>query len=112
MLPGNKAAYIERNGICLYAEIVEDPNAPLDAKFSVMEAVSLDEDYVGDLVPSGIYTGETENDRSSFTKLCVAVEDKGTFNIAVAFTVIESPNVIPEAGSLYAWTPMDQWTVD
>jgi hypothetical protein len=112
VLPGGKSAYVERNGIYLYAEIVEDPNAPLNATFTTMEAESLDQNYVGDKVESGIYTGETEGSRSSLTKLCVSVKNAGKFNIAVAFTVVNSPNVLPEMGTLYAWTPMDQWVVD
>ena len=112
VLPGEKSAYIERNGIVLYAEIVEDPNAPTNAKFKAMAAESLDEHYVGDMVESGIYTGEIEGSRASITKLCIEVDNVSTYNIAVAFTVIESPNVLPAAGSLYAWTPMDEWTVD
>ena len=112
VLDGGKSAVIQRNGIYLYAEIVEDPSAPLDAKFIEMEAVSLDNEYVGDQCQSGVYTGETEGGRSGYRKLCVEVENKSTYNIAIAFTVITSPSDVPALGTLYAWTPMSTWTVD
>ena len=112
ILPGEKAAVIYRNGVYLYAEIVTDPNKPIDASFEVMEAVSLDKDYVGDTVESGIYTGETENDRSSYTKLTIVVKGTREYNIAVAFTVIDSIEQVPQLGTIYSYTPMSEWKVD
>ena len=112
ILPGGKSAVIYRNGVYLYAEIVTDPNSPMSASFKVMEAESLDENYVGDTVESGIYTGETESDRSSFKKLAIAVEARRQFNIAVAFTVIDSYEDVPEFGTIYNYTPMSEWKVN
>lgn len=107
-----RSAYIYRDGIYLYAEIVTDPNNPIDAKFSVMEAVSLDEDYVGDTVNATDYTDSTEYSRESFSKLTIAVQNYDVCNIAVVFKVISSPEDIPELGTTYAWTPMSQWTAE
>ena len=112
ILEGGKSAYIYRSGIYLYAEIVEDPNAPLNATFTQMAAESLDSEYVGDKAESGVYTGEVEKSRDNYKKLCIAVENTGTYNIAVAFTVINSPSELPALGTIYAWTPMENWTVD
>ncbi|MBR2459824.1 MAG: hypothetical protein IKB34_01145, partial [Clostridia bacterium] len=112
ILEGGKSAYIYRNGIYLYAEIVEDPNAALNAKFTQMDAESLDTEYIGDKAISGKYTDETEKSRAGITKLCIEVENTSTYNIAVAFTVIASPNDLPTAGSIYSWKPMSEWTVD
>lgn len=107
-----KSAFITRNGICLYAELVSDPSKPNNAKFSVMNAVSLDSEYVGDNVDSGVYTGETENSNSAFKKLVVTATNTKSFNVAVAFTVISSPAAAPEFGTLYKWTPMSEWKAD
>ena len=107
-----KSAYIYRNGIYLYAEIVTDPNNPMDAKFTEMKAVSLDNDYVGDTVFATDFADSTERSRDSISKLTIAVENYDVCNIAVVFKVINSPEDIPEFGTTYAWTPMSQWTAE
>ncbi len=105
-----RSAIIQRGSIYLYAEIITDMSA--SAKFTVMEAESLDQNYTGWTESSGYYTGDTESDRSSFTKLTVRVDDTKSLRLAVAFTVISSPEEAPAPGTLYTWKNIDQWTVD
>ena len=104
-----KSAFIYRNGIYLYAEIITDPNNPVEAKFEAMDAESLDKLYVGDTINSGVYTGETEGSRASLRKLVINVKKTKVLNIAVAFTVVSSPAAAPSLGQIYAWTPMNDW---
>lgn len=110
LIDGGRAAVISYNGTYLYAEIVTDMEA--SAKFTVMEAVSLDNKYTGWTVSSGYYTGDTEGNRSSYSKLCVNVDDASELRLAVAFTVINSLDELPEFGTTYTWTDIDAWKVD
>ena len=110
LLDGGKAAIVERGGIYLYAEIVTDMNA--SASFSVMDAESLDNDYVGCTVGTDYYTSDTESDRSSFSKLCVRVDDTKELRLAVVFKVIDSPESLPEYGTLYQWTDISSWKAE
>ncbi|MBR2459753.1 MAG: hypothetical protein IKB34_00770, partial [Clostridia bacterium] len=105
-----KSAIITRSGITLYAELVTNMDAT--ASFTVMEAESLDEDYVGCTVGSDKYTsGDTEKDRSSISKLCVRVDDTQELRLAVAFKVINSPKDAPRE-SIYTWQDISQWKAD
>ena len=107
-----KSAIIYRSGIYLYAEIVTDPNKPVDAEFSVMDWESLDSNYVGDTVKSGIYTDEIEYGRTG-QKLVLTAENTKDFNCAVAFKVISSPAAAPtELGTIYTWTPIKDWKAE
>ena len=105
-----RSAIVQRNGIYLYCEIVTD--MPEAAKFSVMDAVSLDGKYTGWTVSSGYYTGDTEGNRESFKKLTVRVDDCAELRLAVVFKVIESPAEVPEIGTTYQWTNIADWKVD
>ena len=105
-----RSAIIQRGTVYLYAEIVTDMSA--SAKFTVMEAESLDQNYTGWTESSGYYTGDTEGDRSSLQKLTIRIDDCSNLRLAVAFTVIGSPAEAPELGTLYTWTDIDEWTVD
>ena len=105
-----RSAIIQRGTVYLYAEIVTDMSA--SAKFTVMEAESLDQNYTGWTESSGYYTGDTESDRSSLQKLTIRIDDCSNLRLAVAFTVIGSPAEAPELGTLYTWTDIDEWTVD
>lgn len=104
-----KSAYIYRNGIYLYAEIVTDIS---NAKFTVMKAESLDPEYVGDMVDSGMYGSETESSRAGFTKLCITAKKVTDYNLAVVFKVISDPADVPELGTTYSWTDIKDWKVD
>jgi hypothetical protein len=106
-----KTAFIYRNGIYLYCELVIDPTKPCDAKFSVMEWESLDPEYVGDTVESKIYTGEVEYARGG-QKLTVTATNTKNFNVAVVFKVVSSPAAAPTVGTTYAWTPISQWKAE
>lgn len=106
-----KTAFIYRNGIYLYCELVVDPTKPCDAKFSVMEWESLDPEYVGDTVESKIYTGEIEYARGG-QKLTVTATNTKQFNVAVVFKVVSSPAAAPTVGTTYAWTPISQWKAE
>ncbi|MBR2461106.1 MAG: hypothetical protein IKB34_07760, partial [Clostridia bacterium] len=104
-----KSAIITRSGITLYAELITDMEAA--ASFTVMEAESLDADYVGCTVGTDYYTGDTELDRSSISKLCVRVDDTQELRLAVAFKVINSPADAPKS-SIYTWQDISQWKAD
>ena len=105
------SAIIFRDGIYLYAEIVVDPNNPIDAKFSTMDWESLDENYVGDTVKSGLYVTETEVVRDG-KKLVVTAENTKVFNCAVAFKQIQSLQDVPEKGTIYTWTAIKDWKAE
>jgi len=108
-----RSAIIYRDGIYLYAEIVVDPNNPIDAKFSIMDAVSLDENYVGDKVFSGLFSVSKEVEKASpGKKLAITVENTKAFNCAVAFKQIGSPEEAPAIGSIYTWTPIKDWKAE
>lgn len=110
LIDGGKAAVIYYKGVYLYAEIVTDMDA--SAVFNVMAAESLDKNYTGWTESSGYYTGDTESSRSSYSKLCVRVDDTDELRLAVVFKVIDSREDVPELGATYTWTDMAEWKVN
>ena len=106
-----KSAVISRNGIYLYAEIVSDIQS---ARFTAMEAESLDPAYTGDTVNDPNYPngGYVETSRTGFSKLCVTAENVTEYKLAVVFKVISNPDSAPELGTTYTWKDIDSWTVD
>ncbi len=112
-----KSAIVERNGLCLYAELVTDIES---ATFFAMEAESLDQSYVGDTTPSDInpntgntyYKDDVESSRSGYRKLCVKAENVTEYKLAVVFKVISGETDIPEFGTTYNWTDIKDWKVD
>lgn len=105
-----RSAIVERNGIYLYAEIV---SSSASAKFSIMDAVSLDKNYVGDTrTDDGYIKDNVEKDRSGVKKLCVTVENVKELSLAVAFTVISDPESVPQRGTVYAWKDIDAWKAE
>ncbi len=109
VLEGGKTAVINRNGICLYAELVTDVEG---ASFSVMAAESLDKNYKGDTTPHPTYSGYKEYNRTSLSKLCVTAKGVTEIKWAVVFKVITTADEAPEFGTTYALTDIKDWKLD
>ncbi len=106
-----RSAVIEKDGVYLYAEIVSDMSA--SAKFTTMNAVSLDGKYVGDnRTDDGYSKDNVEKSRAGITKLCVKVENVTELRLAVAFTVIPTADAVPEYGTTYAWKKISDWKAE
>ncbi len=104
-----KTAIIQRNGLYLYAELVTDIKG---AKFTAMDAVSLDANYKGDSVGHPDYSGYVENSRDGISKLCVTANNVTELKWAIVFKVISSPDLAPELGTTYNMTDIKNWKVD
>ena len=124
VLEGGKSAIIFKDGVTLYAEIVTN-NMSADVSFTKMAADPLDENYYDSVDEEGnpvdgtrfdgneeYYKNTTEKSREGYSKLCVTATNVTSLELAVVFKVVNDQSFVPEIGTTYVWTDIDEWTAE